>query len=328
MQDVFQIRPFQWRGCFFANTSNTTKIKQKSKRKHSKADSYNSLPPQPELSEAYEEESVEETWPPPSFLFTINELPVNDEPTQRTIELLVPLADLELLLQGGEPPRVDEYGNWHPPIRSNGFGTQVPSRIYRWADGGRVSAARECQWFNNQWWSQAGNELTEYRASTMFWCNNFTQFLVATGDASRRHMEQSIDPHNRWWPLTFRHESTLSRVEEVGQEGRLAGSGTWINALGLTSYRNRHTVPAGGLAGNLAIMIGLIAFSCESTDLDTVLLTDRAWRRGRWHDHGRIDGRIDERGVVVTIYHDPENTQGSTNDTIFPLEWTGAALLH
>lgn len=56
---------------------------QRSKRKHSKADSYNSPPPQPQPeSESYEEAIEAETWPPPSFLFTINGLPVNDEPTQ------------------------------------------------------------------------------------------------------------------------------------------------------------------------------------------------------------------------------------------------------
>lgn len=116
--------------------------------------------------------------------------------------------------------------------------------------------------------------------------------MVATGDASLRDMDQSVEPNNRWWPLTFRHEGSLSRVSESGDEPRLAGTGGWINGLGLSAYRHRHTTPAGGLAGNLAIVIGLIAFSCESTDLNTVLLNDRAWRRGgRWHGHSRENGR-------------------------------------
>jgi hypothetical protein len=249
-------------------------------------------------------------------------------------------------------PRVNENGRWYPPIRSNGFGQQVPSRIFRWSENGRISSADDCQWFNNQWWSSAGDQLTEYRASTLFWCNNFTQFMVATGDASARHMDESPDPQNRWWPLSFRHEGSLSRVEEVGQEARLAGSGNWINALGLSSYRNRHTTPIGGLAGNAAIVIGLIAFSCEARHLDDILLTDRAWRRGaRWHGHHRNEGRtlcirilfsyflmlaaanighssgIEGRGVVVTIYLDPSNPQGSMVDTIYPLEWSGGPLL-
>lgn len=244
----------------------------RSRREHSPMDA--SILLESEGSRSVPEMAINaETWPPPSFLFTINELPINDEPSE-----------------GGEAPRINEHGFWFPPIRSNGFAQQVPSRIYRYEDG-RISSANDCQWFNSQWWSAAGDELTEYRASTIFWCNNFFQFMVATGDASARHMDESPDPQNRWWPLTFRHEGSLSRVEEIGQESRLAGSGPWINSLGLSSYRNRKTCPAGGLAGNLAIVIGLIAFSCESEDLHDVLLRDRAWRGARWHGHNRGDGR-------------------------------------
>ncbi|CZR56496.1 uncharacterized protein PAC_06384 [Phialocephala subalpina] len=286
--------------------------RSRTSRKHSKAESYNSLPPQPEPERYYEQAAKPETWPPPSFLFSINTLPVNDEPSE-----------------GGEPPRVNENGRWYPPIRRNGFGPQIPGeQLYRWAEGGKISLADDCQLYEGMWWSRDSVPLAEYRASTMFYCSDFTQFLVATGDASMRHMDEAEDPHNRWWPLTFRHDGSLSQVEEVGQEQNLAGTGPWVNALGLRSYRNRRTsASSGGLAGNVAVIIGLIAFSCKSEDLRTVLLTDRAWHRGRWRGHSREDGRIDERGVVVTIYIDPENDQGSISETIYELEWGGGALL-
>jgi hypothetical protein len=35
----------------------------------------------------------------------------------------------------------------------------------------------------------------------------------------------------------------------------------------------------------------------------------------------------EQRGMVVTIYLDPENTQGSTPDILMELEWTGAHII-
>ena len=171
--------------------------------------------------------------------------------------------------------------------------------------------------------------------------------MTATGDASTRHMALSADPGNRWWPLTFRHHGALSRVEEVGEEQYLAGTGApFIADFGLGAYNNRHAPASGGLAGNLAALVALIAFSCESDQLDNVLIHDRAWRRHRWRGHDRPDGReltygcspayanaspgVDERGVVAMIYLDPENPIGSTSTeegTLYSLEWGQGALL-
>jgi hypothetical protein len=116
--------------------------------------------------------------------------------------------------------------------------------------------------------------------------------MTATGDASTRHMALSSDPDNCWWPLAFRHHGTLSRVEEVGEEQYLAGTGAeFIRDFGLGAYNNRDAPPSGGLSGNLATLVSLIAFSCEPDQLDNVLIRDRAWRHHRWRGHDRRDGR-------------------------------------
>lgn len=121
-------------------------------------------------------------------------------------------------------------------------------------------------------------------------------------------MDESPHPRNRWWPLTFEHEGSLvfneetgqesyfpgsiSRVQETGQQSYLAGSGAWTKDLGLGSYKDEYTGPAGGLAGNLAIVLGLVAFSCKSRRLHDVLIQDRALRSGaRWEGHNHSDGR-------------------------------------
>jgi hypothetical protein len=210
----------------------------------------------------------------PSFLFQINELPINDDPDQ-----------------GGVAPRANDNGRWVPPIYSNGFGPKKRSRLYRWTDG-TISVATDCQWYNGEWWSSTGEALEIYRTTTMGYCNPWAHFLTATGDASTRHMALSADPDNRWWPLTFRHNGALSRVEEIGEEQYLAGTGAaWIDDFGLGAYSNRHAPASGGLSGNLAALVALIAFSCKPDQLDNVLIADRAWRHHRWRGHYRPDGR-------------------------------------
>lgn len=117
--------------------------------------------------------------------------------------------------------------------------------------------------------------------------------MVATGDASTRDMEDADEPHNRWWPLTFEHDGTISRVVESGENQYLAGSGpAWIADLGLDSHVPRHAPPAGGLSGNLAILFGIIAMSCPARHFNNVLVADRALRHHRWLGHGRGDGRM------------------------------------
>jgi hypothetical protein len=157
--------------------------------------------------------------------------------------------------------------------------------------------------------------LEVYRATTMFYCNPFAQFMTATGDASTRHMALSADPDNRWWPLTFRHHGALSQVEEVGEEQYLAGTGAdFITDFGLNAYNNRAAPPSAGLSGNLATLVSLIAFSCEPDPLDTVLINDRAWRHHRWRSHGRPDGR--ELNTMDAYWHILTSTQASIKEVL------------
>lgn len=298
--------------------------RSKTTRKNSRPDSYSShtSPPPTEGEPSADDDGYYEidddappasatTWPPPSFLFAVNELPVNEDRQE-----------------GGVPPRSNDNAGWIPPIYSNGFGEQTIGYLYRWSINGQISWANDCPWSNGSWRYQ-DIPLTEYRASTMFWCNAFTQFLATPGDASMRDMAESdqTEVPDRWWPLTFRHDETLSRIEVAMDQQLIAGTGSWIRRLGLESYSTRRAPHSGGLSGNLAMIIALIAFSCEAKDLSDVLLGDHAWQGRRWHSHRRGDGRVEGRGVVVTIYIDPTNPQGSTEEILYALEWEGERLL-
>lgn len=154
-----------------------------------------------------------------SFLFVVNELPINDD-----------------ISSNGRQPRVDDYGRWLPPIYSNGFWAQQPGRVYRWTDGNITPATG--YYYNGGGWTPNNYPLTEHRTTTMFFCNRWTGHLTANGDASIRDIYNPMDPNSKWWPLTFRWDGTLSRVEEVGDQLYLAGSGArWISQLGLSNYQ-------------------------------------------------------------------------------------------
>jgi hypothetical protein len=163
--------------------------------------------------------------------------------------------------------------------------------VYRWRNG-VISVATSYQWAEGSPYPPHGGVLDYYRSITMFYCNPWDQFLVADGDASTRDIETSDSPGDLWHPLDFRHDKGLSRLDFVS-EPRLAGNGgAFIDHLGLASYErvDSDAPPSRGLAGNLAILIGLVAFSCRSRDLHNVLIRDRAWHRYRWNGHSRSSG--------------------------------------
>jgi hypothetical protein len=255
----------------------------------------------------------EPRWPPRSFLFGINELQVNEDPSR-----------------GGVVPRHDEDGRWVPPIYSSGFYQQETGRLYRWHEG-TISLASSCPWIDGAFRVSDDNSrhLEGYKTSTLFWCNNFTQFKMATCDVTTFNMAGAVAPYNRWLPLTFQNEGTLSRLEASADEC-LASRGTkWIGELGLASYES-DMLPSrvdGGLAGDLATIVGLVAFSCEPKRLYDILQGDRAWHNYQWRGHDKSHGRVRQRGVVVNIYYDPLNPQGSTENTLRALEWSEHALL-
>jgi hypothetical protein len=212
-----------------------------------------------------------------SFLFAVNELPLNEE-----------------VSDGGVPPRTDRYGRWAPPISSKAFRAQRPGRLYRWKNGGTVSTAADCHYYEGEWLSKNATPLTVYRKATMFYCNPWYQFVIATGDVSTRDMNKGLFPDDRWWHLTFRHSGTLSRVDVRSEEQYLAVNGSqWLRDLGLTSNANydESAPESGGLSGNLAIIIGLVAFTCRAAEFDDILQYDRAWHHRKWNGHLRPHGR-------------------------------------
>ncbi|KAL2062891.1 hypothetical protein VTL71DRAFT_5963 [Oculimacula yallundae] len=255
-------------------------------------------------------EPMLENLPPPSFLFQVNQLPINQN----------------------YPIRSDPFGHSLPPMNRNRYDTQVAGHLYRWTSNGKIARATGLDYYNNAIRDRSGQPLTTYSTRTVFWCNNWIQYLVTEGDASARDMEEAEFPDSAWWALSFDHDNDkrVSRVTESAVNPILNGVGgegaKWVSDLGLSAYVPRDGEPAQGLSGNLATLFGMVAMSCSAQRFDSVMAGDPL-RGNTWRGHARRDGRTDERAVVVHIYLDPDNQFGSTRYTLRELEWRGPPLI-
>lgn len=250
-------------GHLLANNSRSLCISKQTPQKSARRPSASSHP------KSTHHVQPEETQPYSSFLFAVKELQINDN-----------------TWQGGVAPRADQYGYWIPPIYAAGLLCSNQARLYKWSNGVINGMSTDYQTMSPY--------LVHYRTKTVFYCNPWSQFQAAVGDASAMDMATANVPNDRWYPLSFHHDGGISRVDVGGSEQYLAGTGgNWVTPLGLNSYhRNHPDLPAAeGLAGDLAILIALIAFSCEPRDFDRMLLYDRPWHSYRWIGHHRRPGR-------------------------------------
>jgi len=181
-------------------------------------------------------------------------------------------------------------------------------------------------------------QLCLYRAATVFYCNKFFRFFTARGDATTRDI-RFADPEDDWHPLRFRHENNISYADHTGENSVTVQSASWIDQLVPKAYRNSSNPSSGGgLSGLLPIVIALVAFSCQDRDkLFQALCYNKAWSGHRWISHSQPTGRklippppfpdnlltmsgIERRGMVVSVFCDPENPAGSTFQNIANVE--------
>jgi hypothetical protein len=221
---------------------------------------------------------------PTSFLFVVNELSVNDEP-----------------YHGGRAPRSDIAGHWLPPIHSAGFGAQRPGCMFRWSNGIITDISHTgYQWYNNEGWytnyTNISTLLIRYETTSLFWCNDFTQFLMLESDTTTEDIERADPLYNKWLPLTFLNIGRVSRVAAAMSDQYLAGNNAWwIPRLGLEAYRSLERdkiVPASGLGGRLATVFALVAFSCRDiAELYTILTSHEGWCK-RLRNYNTLHGSM------------------------------------
>ncbi|KAF6232486.1 hypothetical protein HO173_009366 [Letharia columbiana] len=199
---------------------------------------------------------------------------------------------------------------WVPPNIRTGY-TRKPCILFRWLCGTMTPISAI---------DPVGRSLHQtYSAATIFTHNPDTPHLLAVPfDAQKRHAYQN---QGGWRPLSFHHvlngntQHTYSAVSTVGDHQHIAAPGSphWMPQLLPSVYDNQAGSPRiqAGLIGSIPLLIALAAFSAPPDVLGDVL--PLCLRPGTWRPHlyQYPAGHIAERGMIVTIFFDPMNPQGS-----------------
>lgn len=146
--------------------------------------------------------------------------------------------------------------------------------------------------------------------------------------------------------LSFNHKqgpqgSWYSSIGVTGSEQLLAAPGSrhWMPQLvpEIYDYDRRQAGPvptSAGLIGDLPILFGLVAFSAPPEQLSHVLIScmqPNAWLPHRYPHSRRscapsmidvtdtVEGDT-ERGMVITVFFDPNNEQGSNKKLLDSLQ--------
>ncbi|KAK5993899.1 hypothetical protein PT974_07337 [Cladobotryum mycophilum] len=257
-------------------------------------------------SSSHPDSGAAHAFPSPGFLFVVNEL----------------VLDYEQAHANGHAV-MDDWFNTVPPSHFTGYGDEIPSYVMRYRDG-EVTVATNYQWYRappipNYPREEGrlllcGSELPDgyiikYKAFAVFSCNPLLPIVVADGDPLtqcnlRQHPLLFFHPQNpslRGISQAVTEDSLMENPSGGGVVKFVAGrEPSWIPALVPETYRNPELNPeppqSVGLAGELPIVIGLMAFS-EPGDVrsrqncvhEIFLGTGHhrgRWRGGRWHHSG------------------------------------------
>lgn len=208
-----------------------------------------------------------------------------------------------------QPIRHGDHGFWAPPNVRSGY-TRGPSYTFRWMNGNMTLVGPT---------DPIGLSLHQpYSTATVFTQNPDTpHLLVVPFDA--QGMNVNGYPGG-WRPLVFRHirldnTRAYSAVSANGDRQHIAAPGLahWMPQLlpPVYDYQMGSVRVQGGLIGSLPLLIALAAFSAPPGVLVGTLtncVQPMAWRP---HQFPYPAGHISERGMVVKIFFDPTNPQGS-----------------
>ncbi|EEQ33922.1 hypothetical protein McanMca71_002881 [Microsporum canis] len=148
-----------------------------------------------------------------------------------------------------------------------------------------------------------------YRSSTSYF------FTVPVDCRDKISMQNHIQrTHHSWRRLRFKTDErqNLSIATFAASGYTLAGRGSrdWVPEILPDTYNDSYCsqIPFTHLTGDLALIVGLVAFSCprERDGSCLIDMMQRCFRPPRWVPHRSVPERIDRHGVVVTIRADPE----------------------
>ncbi|KAH6611465.1 hypothetical protein Trco_001485 [Trichoderma cornu-damae] len=279
-----------------------------------------------------------------SFLFVVNELRVR----------------LNEDLHNG-----DHWYNRVPPTEPSGFEGEIPSRVMRYRNG-QVEEAVGYRWareaFQESAWppgyvfkydpdgiptyTERGEiiKAAVYKEMAVFSCNPLLPIVVingdplsATGPLDRSPLLFFHPPHQQGVSQAVHPESLMDPGPRICKYAAGAAP-SWMPSLVPETYRNPYDpVQSAGLAGELPIVLGLMAFSEpvvgeEGESVTQIFLGDHTLH-GRWHcrrwKHSAaprgyaLSAAEHPRGFLVAIFKDPDNQEFSTEPYLSDMEWNG-----
>jgi len=110
----------------------------------------------------------------------------------------------------------------------------------------------------------------------------------------RRHGQANPEEWQGWQPLCFDHIDAFSYLSNAGEHDYAKNARSdqpWVRMLLPSIYRDaaRSKPRKGGLIGELAIFLALIAFSMQPELMNSLL--PQMMSPGRWQVHNGADGR-------------------------------------
>ena len=189
----------------------------------------------------------------------------------------------------------DKYSIWKPPTIRNAYAPLGRTGWYYWRPG--VVWPVPASDFPN---------IRHHSSSSLFWGNDSQSFFHVPYDCTARDVATAatIDPRLDWGRLSFHHlalpdDRCLSLVGHYLGDNTLGSSGSisWMPQLVPETYKCLGQSEYQGtcqLAGDLSILLGLIAFSTTS---ETVLETIQDCFRPNadspeWVPHGRTGRKL------------------------------------
>lgn len=273
-----------------------------------------------------------------SFLFVVNELHIDGHETQH-----------------------DQWNNRLPPTTPHGYDDEEPSVVFRCSDG-VISQASNYAWarssvddgglgpgnififvdLNNGQPLEDPEKMPVYNVCTIFSCNPQLPIVAVSADATidTTMYHGSTGPYGPIWatPQFIPHATNPGTSEIIldanqGQGYVIGRDASWIPSLLPSTFKNSGHAPSStGLSGDLAAIIGLMAFyerrgNNQPRTNELFLGGDSPrgmWHQYRWRGSGRPHGyatfESPLRGFLVYICLDNKENANSTFENLQWLE--------
>ncbi|KAK3360360.1 hypothetical protein B0T25DRAFT_128560 [Lasiosphaeria hispida] len=284
-----------------------------------------------------------------SFLFVVNEFVIDLEPPHHEV--------------------VDQWLNFLPPILPSGYLGEAIGTVFRYSSGA-ITRADEYLWHRPHM-GQPGSILRldsennvsgtaiPYQSRSIFSCSAHLPLIVLEGDASLGSTlrtgcacgstSSSADEDLPAWDMLHFSDKgigiSLAATHASGYPGPyvVGRNPSWMPSLVPVSFANtrpEHVPQSRGLSGDVAIVIGLMAFHSRPGEASNVF-GGGCWRYGQWNPPGNgapcyPASGDSPRGFLINVCLDLVEGEDLPNTNlnrewcvqqIYQLEWEGGILV-